>query len=247
MFWLLTALIFGASAGEWRERQADALARGWEEHPDLYSTWSEAEPRTSRPGMLVFQGEGVDDPRLLPLYLQRLFEGDEPPEVRRALVDLLPRCGGDWEAPVLELIATDADPGVRAMAVSTLRRATDPVAEQGLSLALADEVPWVRAEGARVAGWHPVGARLAAELAVALTDPDAEVREAAAVSVGWHGQTSALPSVARLLSDPEPGVRLAAVRALERLDPDGVGGRVVGLADDPDPRVRRAVARTQRD
>jgi HEAT repeat protein len=55
-------------------------------------------------------------------------------------------------------------------------------------------------------------------LADLLADPDAEIRRAAALSLGALGTKEALPTLVRLAKeDPEPRVREAALRAVERL------------------------------
>lgn len=232
-----------SSHADWRVRQRAALVQGWRATPELYTEHAHLPLRSTRLGVGRFLGETVDDPRLLPLHLERLVSGGEPEEVRLALVDLLPRCGGDYEQAVVELMGTEPSPVVRAALVSTLKRAQSPVlAQQGLRLGLSDVHAHVRAVAAGVSGWRPEGADLADALVPLVSDEDPTVREAAVRSLGWLEVDHAYGAIQHRLSDDNATVRLRALRALERIDPARTAGlRELGeLSQDTDPKVKRA-------
>jgi len=229
---------------DWSIRQQAALVLGQRHHPELYTSWAEAEPVRTRSGFLRFAGPQVDDARLAPLFLERLVHGDEPPAVRAALAEVLPRTGGDWSEAAAALATTEADPDVRAILVAVLRRAEAGPALDGLHKALGDPDPHVRAEAARAIGWRPDGAALADALLPLLADPHAEPRTNAARALGWLQVRGAFDPLAAGLTDPDPTVRLTTLRAMERLDAPRLATlpQLTDLVADPDPRVARAAS-----
>ncbi len=232
-----------SSHSDWRVRQRAALVTGWRTWPELYAEHAHLPLRSTRLGVGRFLGETVTDPRLLPLHLERLVSGGEPEEVRMGLVDLLPRCGGDWEQAAVELLGTEPSPAVRGMLVATMKQARDSsLAHEALRLGMSDAHAHVRAEAARITGWRPDGAGLADELVQRVDDEDPSVRVAAVRALGWLEVDHAYGAIRHRLGDDNATVRLRALRALERIDPDRTTAlrELKSLSQDADPKVRRA-------
>jgi HEAT repeat protein len=203
------------------------------------------EPMRTRAGSLRFSTRAVHDPAAAAVFLHRLREGGEDEEVRRALVEALPRTGGDYGDALVDLLSDEDSAAVRVAMVGALRRAGTAAADTGLRLAIADRSPAVRAEAARVMGSRPDADAFEDVLADALTDQAPRPRAAAARSLGIVGDPSVLDPIAALWTDPDAEVRLEALRAASRIDPGAVRTRpdADALRDDPDPRVQRAAAR----
>lgn len=200
------------------------------------------EPSVTRAGSYRFLLPDERDQELTDGLLARLRDGDEDAAVRQALVEALPRSGGDWSA-VTALYAAEVAP-VRATMVDGARHADPELATTLVRLALADADWEVRAAGARAAGWQTeLGDALAADVLGALDDGHPEVRAFAARSAGWLA-LDAFAQVEPLLSDVDPTVRLNSLRALERMDEDRLRTLPVlaTLEGDADPRIARAVA-----
>lgn len=236
-----STLKLGLESSDWRVRQQSALLLGWRSKPELYARFQTESPLATRAGIPRFRGEELGDPSLAPLMLERLLQGTEP-ENELALIELLPRTGGDWAQAFVELGPKHQDPRVRGVMVASLRWAPTEPALTGMRAAMRDAEPSVRAEAARAAGWHVDGAALATELTRALRDGDAEVREMAARSLGYRRVKSAFDALIPLLSDPAAGVRLQSLHALERLDASRLSAlrELESLRSDPDPKVARA-------
>ncbi|MCA9692814.1 MAG: HEAT repeat domain-containing protein [Myxococcales bacterium] len=200
-------------------------------------------PQRTRAGQLRLSSPLVNDPRALPILLERLRgEQDLSVETRAALVEALPRTGADFGAAAVGLLQTEEAPAVRAVLAAGLRRATPEHARAGAALALADADPEVREAGARVVGYLDGGEALADALVAALDDDVEGVRVAAIRSLGALKVTPAFPRLAALLDDGTPSVRLHALRALHRIDAakaQALPG-VKALARDGDPKVAAA-------
>jgi HEAT repeat protein len=150
--------------------------------------------------------------------------------------------------PVLEGLATDPDPRVRAAALTALVRTTGAGATSRWAVALADSAPEVRRRACDLApqvASEPSQSRL---LIGVLADPDPAVVEAAAWALGElgpaairAGAVASLEGLARSHSDPL--VREAAVAALGALgDPAGLGAVLAACSDKPAVRRRAVVA-----
>lgn len=203
------------------------------------------QPRKTRAKFLRFTTSAIHDPVVAEVFLERLASGSETPEVRAALVEALPRTGGDYADAVLGLYADERDASVRVAMIGAMRRAPRVQAREGILLGLDDRKAEVRAEAARVAGARPELTDLEEALTLGASDPAAEVRSAAIRSLGLVGASDAADSVAHGLRDDDPKVRLEAIRSLRRLDPDGVANRVSALVDDDNDIVRSAAQKLQ--
>ncbi len=132
--------------------------------------------------------------------------------------------------------AADADPAIRARAVSLAAHLAPELAEVARS-ALADPDPWVRVSAARAVG----GDRGRAVARPLLADPSARIRAAAVAVVGRDDRAAAMAA----LADPAAQVRGAAVRALARRHDDAVRSRLLAMAiSDADGSVRADALRT---
>jgi hypothetical protein len=229
------------TSADWRVRQQAAVVHGWRSWPELYERFDAQQAIPTRGGVLRFRGDELADPRLAPVFLERLLEGPEP-AMRLALLEVLPRTGGDWAQGYVDLMAQEQDPETRGFMVASLRFADAEHGIEGIRIGLKDDSALVRGEAARAAGWHEQGGSLGSELAAACGDADAYVRAMAARSIGYRGVSGAWGAVTPLLRDADAEVRLRALRTLERLDVEALRAlpELDDLAHDADPRVRRA-------
>jgi HEAT repeat protein len=206
-------------------------------------------PQRTRAGTLRFTSPAIDgNAALTPEILARL--ASEPSrELRLALIDALPRTGGDWVDGALALLEREPEPEVRKALVAILPRAEPTRALRGILAGLGDAAAMVRAEAALSAASLPRPTRddagLAARLGQLLSDDDARTRASAVRALGIMGRAAAFDPVARLLDDADSEVRLQAIHALERLDRGRARGlaRLETLRSDGDPKVARAAAR----
>ncbi len=198
--------------------------------------------RSTRAGFARMTGPLVRDPDAAPVLLHRLISAGEPVEVRAAIVDALPRTGGDFSAALAELIAIEPDPRVREMICGALQRAQAPFANAGLAIGLRDPSPAVRAEALRSLGARTGdGTELASEILAALGDTETTVQIAAARALGNLQVAAAADALVARLSSPDAEVRRHSLRALARVDPPRLRGlpQLETLRDDPDPKVAR--------
>jgi HEAT repeat protein len=176
---------------------------------------------------------------------------DPDPGARHAAAVALGRCQPDPKAilPALIEAAGDADPMVRAWAVSMLGPALDDEGVWSTVLgATRDRDIGVRNQAIRVLGWKPQPARLAAvreALAPALKEPNEVNRGIAAHTLGCYAQLvpGDVPELYEALSDPDPFVRRMVCESL----PHRPGARpavpiLVRSLGDLAPEVRRAAA-----
>lgn len=225
---------------DWRVRQQAAAISAWSDAPDAAELAWDLAPRETRAGYPRFHEPALRDAPVAPILLERLRTQGEDEAVRMALVELLPRVGGEWSALLAEAYAEEAQPGVRMMMVEAARRADDPDAAQALlALGAADSAPTARAAAIRTAAYLDGTAAL---IRGGLGDADSLVRADAARAAGWVEDTAATTALQGLLRDPDAEVRLRALRAIERIDPGALRGAPVltDLAQDADPRVARA-------
>ncbi len=203
------------------------------------------EPHTTRAGTLRFLLPEDRDQALTDSLMERLATGGEDTAVRVALVEALPRSGGDWSSALALWPSENGD--VRQTLVDGARHADQALAVQLIELALDDGDWEVRAAGARAAGWQTeLGDELGPEVLDALADAHPEVRAFAARSAGWL-HLDAFGALLPLLADVDPTVRLNTLRALERIDATALQARpeLATLSADADARVSRAASGLQ--
>ncbi|MBM4020407.1 MAG: hypothetical protein FJ288_19160 [Planctomycetes bacterium] len=147
--------------------------------------------------------------------------------------------GRDRSAEAVEALASmarDPDAAVAAQAVASLGRMRRAEALPPVKAALHDTRPEVREAGAIALGY--MGKRTDPQtLAAALrSDPSADVRAAAARSLGLVRYWEAMPDLLSALADPSEDVRREAGAAVRRL----FGRDFLYRADDPpDQRAMR--------
>ncbi len=234
-------LLAALDSSDWRVRQQAAVVHGWRAYPELYGQFAELPAPPTRAGTLRFRGPELADARLAPLFLERLLE--EPgAEMEHALIEVLPRTGGDWSEAFVGLLQLESQPDTRVNLIVGLRHAPEAAAVAGLRVGLADPDDVVRAAAASTAGFHDRGEALAAELCDALRDESAAVRAMAARSLGYQRVAVAFEPLLPLLRDADAKARLEGLRALQRIDAAGLAVRpeMDALVHDPDPKVARA-------
>ncbi len=231
---------------DWRVRQQAAVVHGWRQHPELYQRFAVEQAAPTRAGMLRFRGPDLADTRLAPLFLERLLQGPDS-SYQEALIEVLPRTGGDWGDAFVGLFREEQDARVRSVLVASMRQAPREPAVSGIRLGLTDVSAEVRGEAARAAGWSEHGLELVADLVDTLPDQAPYTRAMAVRSLGYLRATQAFDALLPLLADSDPQVRLNAINALERLDAERLAQRpeLGSLAHDADPRVVRAALRVR--
>lgn len=176
------------------------------------------QPSVTRAGFLRFTTKAIHDPRAARVFLDRLESGAESEGVRAALVEALPRTGGEYADAIVELMAKERSPLVRAAYVHTARRAPAlqaiAIAERGF----VDSSPEVIAEAIRATASLADGAKLASSLRASLASSDATVRMEAARAIGILKIAIAKTELDALAFDASPEVRREAARATMRLD-----------------------------
>jgi HEAT repeat protein len=230
--------------------QTEAASSATGAAPAERAPWTlPAEPQRTRAGQLRFADEELhDNPEAATMILERL--AIEPrAEVRAALVEALPRTGGQWLAAIEERFTTEPAAAVRVAMAAIAPRAAGGTGGALLSLALGDREASVRTEAAHASASLGAAAALEAKLdgrlQALLADAESRPRAAAARSLGVLGIGQSFPSIRSLLRDADAEVRLQALRALERLAPDRAAGlaELAALERDADARVSRLASR----
>lgn len=201
-------------------------------------------PTTTRAGHLRFSTSEIHQAAAAEAFLRRLRAGDESAAVRLALVEALPRTGGAFADELVAYLPLEADALVRGAIVATARRAPATAASLLVAHGFADAAADVRAEAARAAASLADGAQFHAQLAHALTDDQADVRQAAATSIGVLGLAAGSGALLAATRDTNPDVRVAALRAYARVAPTAArdAALVHRMATDADERVRALAA-----
>ncbi len=243
---MLSILCSLAMAG-WQHDAATGAAAMAAASPDLAGEVAAWEPSTTRSGHKRFVGPYSHDPRLTPLFLHRLAEGQDSEAVRTALVEAVSRQKGEGYSEALpDLALHDAQATVRAVAVESLR-GVDRDVSGTLTEALADPVSGVREAAARTLGRVGDASAVPALIPI-LADSSPEVRAAAARSLGTLRDPQAFEALVGLLDDEHADVRLETLHALERVAPADAPylSQLDELSVDDDARVARAATALMR-
>lgn len=212
--------------------------------PEFYDQVLRLEPQVTRNGFLRLTDPVINDPDAAPILLLRIESTAQDTMLRAALVEALPRTGGDYASQLVALIPTEKDDVVRSVMVRSLRTADAEAAIVGLKLGLEDSATDVRAEAARTLARRQDGAALSAELIAALGDDDLAVRVEASRALGALSVTEAIPALSGALEHDEADVRLNALRAISRIDAQAARTLpgLDRLTGDPDPRIVRVAS-----
>jgi HEAT repeat protein len=129
--------------------------------------------------------------------------------------------GSESAVPALRNAVQDCDREVAMQASVALQRIGDEGSEEAACASLIAEMdaadPERRALAARALGGL-IDLDAVEPLISALSDPSAQVREDAAGSLGWIGDTRAIPPLSSLgFTDPDPLVRRVAMHAMARI------------------------------
>lgn len=163
-------------------------------------------------------GTGLARTGLVSLSQLRLVAGaagDSAREVRVAVAAGVAAIGGDAAGPVLDGLAADDDPLVRAAALAAAGAIGCPPPLDVRALAALSDSAWqVRAGAAQAL--HAAGPAVAAgPLAAAAADRHADVRKAAVIALAqWTGSPAAMAALEAAQADSDADVRAYARRAL---------------------------------
>lgn len=230
--------------GPWRDRVSAELTALRASSPQLLTELTQLAPTITRARFVRFTSDAVHDPRAAAVFLDRLSRGGESEEVRAALVEALPRTGGEFADAAVDLVVTETSALVRGSYVFAARRAPAAQAIALIKRGLADSATEVQAEAARTAAAHPSGTRLAAELRVTLTSSDPAVRTEVARTLGILKIADARAALVAMLDDASADVRLESLRAIDRIQPGFAKTLpLTKLAADDDRRIVALVAR----
>lgn len=232
-------------AADWKASANERADKVRTDDPERFLAVNGLQPIKTRKGTPRFVGQAVRDPAAADVLLGRLAAGEEDPMIRAALVEALPRTGGDYGAELVAMLADETDADVRVVMVAALERADAASAHAGLVSALGDDDPIVRAEAARVASMRTDGTALAGELQLALEDETPQVRAAAARTIGVLQVADARDTLVSGLTDSDAAVRLQSLRAIGRIDPAYAASlpQLATLRADADARVANVADR----
>lgn len=179
------------------------------------------------------------DARAVPILNAAL--SDSELKVRVAAASGLGVIAAPEAAPGLIGALADADSSVRVHAAEGLGTSVAPEALGPLSRAIADKDPSVRAAAAEALISYDRNSALEM-LQKALLDSDSGVRDTVAESLGYLGDTRAIPSLVGVLqNDAVPSVRATAAYALGTIgDQSAVSALTSAARRDRDEVVRKA-------
>jgi HEAT repeat protein len=228
---LISAL---ANADAWlAPRIADILARHGDVVVDpLLALLNDSSRHPARAWAANVLGE-VGARRAFPALVRSLDDADD--EVRAKSATALGRLGDRRAvATLLDHLLTDPAPFVRVRIASTLGQFDGPEVVDRLVRSLGDPAWWVRMRG--VEALEQIGSVAEGPLLVALDDPDAEIRQRAAVSLERLGVPA---NLLRMIENDERSDE--ASRTLGRLAAAGTRELLAELLLHPSSRVREVV------
>jgi HEAT repeat protein len=209
---------------------------------------------------------GGEDPELVRAAMSALARADPEDETGRAIATVLVnRSGGDAEAfyraeaasalgdaplgpearaALLDALANDPDPGVRAAAAHALGPYAGEAPGAALEAALANPAEAIEVrEGAALGLAESEDPRAIAAALAAAAAPEADLRRLGMLALGRRPLPDAcLAALAAGLADADPGVRVAAAVGLAAPRDAAVRALAAALVGDPDPSVRVAAA-----
>ena len=234
------------AASDWADEIAISAEEIQATDADFYNGVLRAEPIATRAGYPRFVGEWTRDERAAPLMLQRLLAGEDHPAVQAALVEALPRTGGEWDDAIAALWDETHDATVRRMMVLTLEKADGDIAFNALHAAATSNDAEIRAAAVRAMTWRKDADRFSTVFIAGLQDQDDDVRSLAARASGLHKLDSAKLALAGMLdSESRDDLRLAALIALGQIDAEYARSlsAVTRLSRDADRTIARTATR----
>lgn len=165
-------------------------------------------------------------------------------DVRMQAAHVLSKIGDPDHAEHLVPVVADEDPRVAVKAYRAAANTRHPSVVPALAERLGDGDAEQR--DALTSAFATLGEQGIDPLVAALADPEADVREHAADTLGHLGSPLADPAAPRLsllLSDQDPRVRFAAVSALGQLAPEVASGALRRAESSADERVRTVARR----
>ncbi len=172
-------------------------------------------------------------------YINQL--ADPRRQVRLDASYALVQLGGVAVEPLISCATTGRD-SLRYIAVQILGQIGDPRATPFLKELLSDDNRYVREQAVRALGQLDNPGLHAALASVLAADSVAEVRGAAAWSLGNLRDTTAVPSLVRALADTVPSVRRQALAALQFLWTPAAEAAALAALRDRDDTVRYIAA-----
>jgi hypothetical protein len=234
------------AASDWAEEIAISASEIQASDADFYNGVLQADPIATRAGYPRFVGEWTRDERAAPLMLQRLLEGDDHPAVQAALVEALPRTGGEWDDAIAALWEETDSATVRRMMVLTLEEADANVAFNALRTAANSDDAEIRAAAVRAMTWRKDADRFTSVFIAGMQDRNDDVRSLAARASGLHKVEAAKRTLAGMLdSESRDDVRLTVLIALSQIDAEYARSlsAVTRLAQDADQKIARTAHR----
>jgi len=174
------------------------------------------------------------------------LDGHDHPAVQAALVEALPRTGGEWDDAIADLWDETSNATVRRMMVLTLEKADANVAYNALRAAASSDDAEIRAAAVRAMTWRKDADRFTSVFITGLQDRNDDVRSLAARASGLHKLESAKLTLAGMLdSESRDNVRLAALIALGQIDAEYARSlsSVTRLSRDTDQTIARTATR----
>jgi len=145
----------------------------------------------------------------------------------------------DPKSPETYLVHPSSQTVQRRQAVLAVAQSGDPQAGTKLLEALSDKDPMTRTLAAQSLGTLKVVSSSAALAHVLLTDPQEEVRQAAAVSLRQIEVPEAVGALGEALKDASPNVRVAALTGLARYKDARTDPLIEAACKDQSVEVRR--------
>ena len=142
---------------------------------------------------------------------------------------------------VLEGMAADASPAVRAAALASLVAQAEPDGLTAFGAQFSQATLDTRMELRNEPRANDIGDRLAAFLS---SSADPVRRRNAVVALGAFSTARSATSLLPALRDPTPSVRIAAIQALASVDDAQVKSRIAELCLDPEASVQEAARRS---
>ena len=136
----------------------------------------------------------------------------------------------------------DKDPGVRRQAAEQLGSLRNPDAVNDLLNLLSDKITYVRRAAIDSLGLLRSRAASRSIASILETDNDPQVRQTAAIALGYISDPSTIPSLIKGMKDPHEGTRYACINSIGILRDSVATEALIKELKNTDSRVRTACA-----